>query len=133
MVCVSVSRRAADPLTWMQVILEDLEAQGAWKVYRSGNESQLPPVGAAATAVTAVPFRLTVCMPVFLPGLSTTAESFYKQALFLAARNYHVIVVSTCPWHGRVAAPPHTPSTTAAMGSYMDMRRVGRRLRAAVG
>ena len=28
-----------------EVILEDLEAQGAWKMYRSGNESQLPPVG----------------------------------------------------------------------------------------
>jgi len=55
------------------VTIEDLEEHGPWKIYTAGN-LEMPPV-------------------VMVAGLSTTAEAYHKQALFLMARSYSVILV----------------------------------------
>jgi len=54
-----------DLMCLVQVILEDLEHQGPWKTYSCGAATNdVPPV-------------------VFIPGLSTTAESYHKQVTAL--------------------------------------------------
>jgi len=55
------------------ITLEELETNGPWKVFQAGPQHIAPVV--------------------FLPGLSTTVEAFHKQALFLVARGYRVVLV----------------------------------------